>query len=612
MIARALAARSQYAPVCRGHSLSRSFTTSTLTSATTGGSGSGSRSYSSSTSGTTSEYDVLVIGGGLVGTAMACALQRSTFTRELKVGLVDAQLDSSKRAKRESRYAPYRRAAATAALGMDQTAARTTDDEELTPSRPGIRVSALSRASQRLLERLGVWQKLDPEVHPITAYDKMQVWDEVGGGILRFDARDHGLANLGHIVDNELLVGALLERLQESSARTQAVDIIPDSVRNVILTDSIGASRDTLQWSNKLNIHEMADSNSRSSSSSSRGGGSGGENITAGTGDFAHVELASGANLRASLIIAADGANSPIRNRFNIPTSQFLFNHRAFVCSVETEKPHTIAFQRFLRTGPIAMLPVGQGGRYSNIVWSTTPEHARWLEQLSPSELIEAINVAFHDSTETTDDNYSNIVDRFVRAVETRTQIPKQRGAFFSTDIPPRPPRVVALVDQQGYTPNKGSFPLRRQHAHEYVKPKLALIGDAAHTCHPLAGQGVNMGIADVARMTHTLQYAIQSGTQLGNAVLLRQEYEKPQFRRNERMLQGFDVIKKLFETNHDTVPGFPFVRALGMLGLDNLPFAKGWFVDMAIGSDIDVEHVGFPHPHQDSELSESANQDKE
>lgn len=524
----------------------------------------------STTTGSSSEYDVLIVGGGLVGTAMACTLQQSLYTRELKIGIVDAQLQKQKQQQQQKQKQKR------------FTYKKETTNEYLTP---GIRVSAIAHSSQRLLERIGVWQKLDPAVHPITAYDRMQVWDEIGGGVLRFDARQQGthLPNLGHIVDNELLLGAMLERLQEGQEESgQNVDFIFDTVRDVVLTDAIGASQETIQWSEKLNITELPNGPGNASASAS-GSGS----------DLASAVLTSGDTLRASLIIAADGTNSPIRNRLNIPTSQLLYNQRAFVCSVETEQAHNTAFQRFLKTGLIAMLPVGRDGKYSNIVWSTSPEHARWLERLSPEQLIEAINIAFHDSVEVTDDSYSNIVDRFIRSIETQTQIPKQRRAAFSTDIPPRPPQVIALVDQLGRTPNSGSFPLRRQHAQQYVKPNLALIGDAAHTCHPIAGQGVNMGIADVAQLTHALQYAIQSGTRLGDAVLLRQEYEKPQYRRNETMLQGLEVIKRLFATNHDTLPGFPFVRALGMLGLDNMPFMKDWFVTTAIGDNVSMDHIG-------------------
>ena len=232
------------------------------------------------------------------------------------------------------------------------------------------------------------------------------------------------------------------------------------------------------------------------------------------------VRLTDGREFTTRLLVGADGAQSKVRELAEIDTRGWSYHQKALVANVRTAEPHQeTAWQRFLSTGPLAFLPLHDGR--CSIVWSTTPEQADQLLALDEYNFAQALTEAFE--------------------------------------------RRLGEIVQVG---PRGAFPLRLQHARAYVKPGLALIGDAAHVVHPLAGQGVNLGLLDAATLAEVLLDGLAAGHEVGALRVLRR-YERWRKSDNLPMLGIMDGFKRLFGNS------LPPVRLLRNLGL-NLTDAAG------------------------------------
>ena len=354
-----------------------------------------------------------------------------------------------------------------------------------------LRVSALSRASQRMLERLGAWERIqDLGASP---YRQMRVWDAVGGGSIHFDSADLGEPDLGHIVENRVIQLALWERLEES----------PD------LTLICPASIGELERSPNGSVLVLAD----------------------------------GRRLRAPLLVAADGRDSLIRELARIPTQGWDYDQRAIVATVTPAQWHQeTAWQRFLPTGPLALLPL-RDGRCS-IVWSVSGPRA--------DELLAMDDTAFsHALTDACEARLGQV-------------------------------RVVGP---------RAAVSLRLQHAQRYVEPGLALIGDAAHAVHPLAGQGVNLGFLDAAELAAALDVALTHRRDPGSMWTLRR-YERARRGDNLVMLYAMDAFKRLF--GNDLAP-VAAVRSQGLNLTDRAAPLKRLFMDRALGRNGGLPRLARP-----------------
>jgi 2-octaprenylphenol hydroxylase len=248
--------------------------------------------------------------------------------------------------------------------------------------------------------------------------------------------------------------------------------------------------------------------------------------------DAATLRLRDGRRVSTRLLVGADGRDSLVRDRVGIASRGWAYDQQALVANVEVERWHQeTAWQRFLPTGPLAFLPL-RDGRCA-VVWSVAEPRAEELLGLDEDEFRSALEDAF---------------DRRLGAI----------GA-----IGPR-----------------AAFPLRFQHAEQYVRPRLALIGDAAHAVHPLAGQGVNLGLMDAAELAEALDEARARGRDIGGAWTLRR-YERARRGENALMLTAMDGFKRLFSNR---ILPVAVARSLGLAAVDRITPLKHVFMRHALG----------------------------
>lgn len=242
------------------------------------------------------------------------------------------------------------------------------------------------------------------------------------------------------------------------------------------------------------------------------------------------ITLDSGEPVIAKLLVAADGANSAIRKQFNLPITFKDYDHNALVATVKTTEVHNnTARQIFLPSGPLAFLPLPDEHSHS-IVWSTTPEHCQQLLAMDNIEFNKAVMAALDGQ--------------------------------------------CGLCDVQS---ERAAFPLKMRYAQKWLSGKVVLMGDAAHTIHPLAGLGMNLGLKDAAYLTQLL--SLQQG-EFANERLLR-DYERTRKLDAQKHIAMMQGLKELFA---GTNPIKKLVRGVGLTMVDNLGSIKQLFAKQAIG----------------------------
>lgn len=397
------------------------------------------------------DADVLIVGAGIAGSALALALSG----QGLRIALVEARPLPAAMPACEAGCAGY-----------------------------DLRVSALTPRSQALLERLQVWSTV--EAHRACAYTRMRVWDAQGTAAVAFDCDEVGATRLGTLVENGVLVAALAGRILAAAD----IDVLaPASVQ--------GARR---------------------------------------AGTRVNLTLDDGRELCAPLLVAADGALSPLRGLLGFRTREWDYGHSALVASVRTALPHdATARQRFLPTGPLALLPMSSedGHHYCSIVWSLEEPAAQQVLALDDAAFCKALG-------EASEWCLGEVLEASVRR----------------------------------------AFPLRQRHAVDYVQPGVALVADAAHTIHPLAGQGINLGLADVQSLATEVLRAVRQGLDPGAHAVLRR-YQRQRKGENLGMMAGMDFFKRLFGQRALPVR---WLRNEGMRGFAALPGLKHRVMRQAMG----------------------------
>ncbi|KHT41469.1 oxidoreductase [Vibrio sinaloensis] len=247
----------------------------------------------------------------------------------------------------------------------------------------------------------------------------------------------------------------------------------------------------------------------------------------------AWLTLDNGQALTAKLVVGADGANSWVRKQQDIPLTHWDYGHSAIVANVWTAEAHErVARQTFTPQGPLAFLPMGESNM-SSIVWSTEPNRAEKLIALSDSEFNKALTAEF----------------------DARLGLCEVVGERFA-------------------------FPLKMRYARDFVVERVALVGDAAHTIHPLAGQGVNLGMLDAASLAQEVISLWQKGEDIGSKRNLR-GYERWRKAEAAKMIAAMQGFKDLFSGGN---PAKKLVRGIGMTLVSQLPGAKDEIMKRALG----------------------------
>ena len=385
--------------------------------------------------------DVLIAGGGYVGLCTALALKQGAPS--LSVAVVDP---------------------APAGAG----------------SRDG-RASAIAAAAKRMLEQLGIWEKIAATSQPITEMivTDSKLRDAVRPVFLTFSGSVGDGEPFAHMVPNGAMVGALAE-----AAAAAGVELIAsESVVDFITHPSHVSAR-----------------------------------------------LAGGATIRARLLVAADGAKSRLRDLAGIRTVGWSYGQSGIVTTVQHERPHHgRAVEHFLPAGPFAILPLP--GNRSSLVWSESTESA----------------------------------DRLVKADDFTFQLELER----------RFGHQLGAIEPIG---TRRAYPIGLKLARAFVKPRVALVGDAAHAIHPIAGQGLNLGFKDAAALAETVVEAARLGLDPG-ALDILERYER--WRRFDTVQMGVmtDALTRLFSNDNAALR---IVRDVGLGLVDRLPRLKESFIGTA------------------------------
>ena len=391
-------------------------------------------------------FDVVIVGGGIVGLSFANELADSGFSVAI----------------------------------VERNKLNEISDE------PDSRVSALNRFALQRFQQTGVLQSA--LARRACAYEKMFVWDQTGAGKIEFDCAELGFSELGAIIENNVIQHMLLDAIKAAGNISY---LCPEEI--------IGIDY---------------------------------QPVVAGKQASSIVSLSSGKQLAAILLVGADGVNSVVREVASIQRTQQAYQQQGLVCNVQTSEAHqNTAWQCFMPTGPLALLPLYNGD--CSIVWSLDEAVAN--EYLSMDD--EVFKSALAEASEFKLGEILAVSQRFL-------------------------------------------FPLAHSHVTEYVRPGLALIGDAAHSIHPLAGQGANLGIADAAVLANIICAAKKAGRQWA-ALHTLSKYQRQRKAANRLMEVSMTGFKELF--GHDNAL-LSEIRNAGLALVDQLPALKYRIIRQALG----------------------------
>jgi 2-octaprenyl-6-methoxyphenol hydroxylase len=379
------------------------------------------------------DYDLAIVGGGIIGNTLAVALQNSG----LRVVSIESQVESVSIAKN--------------------------------------RAYAIALLSGQMFEQLGIWERVLPQV---TQFSQIQISDADYPGVVKLNPETLGTTALGYGVSHQVLLTALQAKLQVAKNITlmcpaQVIDVDygeHDATISIQLPDTDVPTK-----------------------------------------------------IRASLVIAADGAKSTLRSQAGIETTGFNYWQSCITATIKPEKPHNnVAYERFWYAGPIGVLPLADGR--CQVVWTLPHAQAEKLRDIPTSEFLQQL-------------------EHCTGGLLGKLELDSQRWLF----------------------------PVKLMQSKQYIAPRLALIGDAAHCCHPVAGQGMNLGIRDAVALAEVLIAAHTAGEDIGSKSVLNRyaQWRKPE---NWVILAFTDLLDRMF--SNQILP-IVVIRRVGLFLLDRVPVFK-------------------------------------
>ena len=403
------------------------------------------------------EYDIVIVGGGMVGATLACALAARDASSALSVLIVDAQMPAHKSNK----------------AGSNEREKASFDS----------RSTALSSSSKLILERFGLWPQLSAGVCPIK---QIHVSDQGRFGATKLNSDDFGVPALGYVVENAAFGAALKATLAQLPRCTM---IAPARVTSA---------------------------------------------TPSATGMDIELDSAEPSRVAAKLLVIAEGGASPLCNQLGIMRSNEDYGQHALIANVGLSQSHKgVAFERFTNSGPLAMLPLlpVEGEPRASLVWTLGADDSEYYAALDDAELLARLQEKFGG--------------RLGRL--------KRIGS-------------------------RALYPLSLRVAQEQIRPGLVLLGNVAHTLHPVAGQGMNLSLRDIEALVEALNGIQDEG--LGSMATL-QRYLAAREADQSLMISVTDGLTKLFSSDAQAKV---WLRKAGLLSIDLIPALKKTFGARAMG----------------------------
>lgn len=442
----------------------------------------------------------MIIGGGPAGLSLLAALKSSPVTRNLKCSLIEG-------------------------FSLDKIREFETNPPEEYTNRV---VSLTPKSVEFMQEKIGSWEFMDED--RVKFYNQIIAFDSVNplSSRIDFEGNDFEAGFLAVMAENINIQSSLMQRINQLSESNQG--------------DSDGCS--IIDNTKVVDISQAIE----------------------GGIDWPIVELSNGDLIQTRLLVGADGYNSPVRKFAGIQSRGWAYDRFGVVATVklQCEDYRSIGWQKFLSTGPLAILPLTEDN--ATIVWSSTPELSELLVKVDEKIFPELVNAAMTiDEPEMKfiyDKLYANPLD-----LSVLEDISWRQSKLNEEVIEENYPLPVVEV----IAGSRARFPLKMLHADTYTSNRVALVGDAAHTIHPLAGQGLNMGQSDVQALMESIEKGVMRGLDIGSPLVL-EPYTSNQWPSNHVLLGVCDKLHKVFSTNF-----FPlaFVRGLGLQSLNMFDSVK-------------------------------------
>ena len=479
-------------------------------------------------------YDLVCIGGGPAGLSLISALRSEPSTKWLRVALIDSQdLSSPKAASNENVYSN--------------------------------RCSSLTPASVGFLKQNGAWDSIGKG--RVQHYHGMEVWDGVSGSKISFDPLDaqQGVGVMDAI--GEMIPGGRLRASrQRYETDEEGATAVATMCENQNLTSALLKRLDAVADVDVLDKTKVESINLGPEPQDER---------AIDLSQWPVVTLPNSRQLAARLLVGADGANSPVRSFAGVDAHGWDYDQHGVVATLQLDRTFSpsdlrTAYQRFLPTGPLALLPLP--GNKASLVWSISTPLASRVKSLPPTSFAQMVNAAFR--LQITDLNFLlNHLGEVDIADELSWRLPNTPPS--TTGLASSLPTVTAVQEN-----SIASFPLRMRHASTYTGHRVALIGDAAHTIHPLAGQGLNLGLADAKSLASRIIYGLEHGMDIGTSWCL-DGYNEDRWAANNAVMGVCDKLQKLYSVSSGPLVG---ARSLGLGLVDKLGPLKGVIMGAAGG----------------------------